>query len=320
MTHTASRRQLARLLSLIPYLRARPGVSPDDVCRIFDIDRVTLDADLELLWMCGLPPYDPFALIDVERDDAHITVSSADYFARPVTLTVDEGRALASALSILGEVGGEALRTLRVKVEKALGSLPADARIQVSTDQAAPSEVLATLRTGIDEHRTANISYYSASRDALQERTIEPYRLINVGGQWYVRAFCRSANGMRLFRLDRIEHATLAADCFTPGHDDATDSYEQGVLYTASPGDEVARVRFSPQAARWATETWPAYERGEATDGSVTIGIPYARREWMIAQLLPYGPEARILGPLALIEAFVVTARRLAALYSDAAV
>ena len=51
--------RLPRLLSLVPYLLARPGVPLADVAADFGIGERQLRRDLELLWMCGLPGYGP---------------------------------------------------------------------------------------------------------------------------------------------------------------------------------------------------------------------------------------------------------------------
>lgn len=323
MKGSATKEQLNRLLTLLPYLLNHPRVPPDEVCRVFGIDRKTLEADLDLLWFCGLPPYDPFALIDVARDDESITVSSADYFARPVTLTAGEAHALASTLQILGTRYGAhkagSLDGLLSKIEKALGRPAGGKRIEFATDGAADTRVFATLRRAVDERRSARIRYWSASRDETSERTVDPHRLVNVGGQWYVAAHCHSAGAQRLFRLDRVETAKLTARHFEPSAALSADVYDQGVLYRPSPDDETAVVTFLPAAARWAQEVWADCSQHQNEDGSVTVRIPYAHKPWMVRQILPYGENARILEPQGLIDEFLRTARALANQYASLA-
>jgi len=317
MKRSQVQKQLARLLALVPYLIANPGVTYDEVCSAFSLDPATLDADLDMLWMCGVPPYDPFALIDVERDDDRITVTSADYFRRPVSLTVAEARALLSALAILGDLGpeGSSLQRLVDKVGAALGGLAPHESIGFVTDATGDSGAFGLLKDAIDRRRTVDILYYSASRDAKSSRHIDPCRLVNVGGHWYVAAHCHSAGAVRLFRLDRIETASLTGDTF-----DALDlpdlgSYEDGILYHPSPSDRVAQVRFSPRAARWAAEVWPDSDSGRHEDGSVTLSIPYAHETWLVKQLLPYGLDAKIIEPVELVTAFVTALSELEGRY-----
>ncbi|MEO8329891.1 MAG: hypothetical protein ABI586_07805, partial [Candidatus Nanopelagicales bacterium] len=60
--------QLGRLLALIPWLVARPGVSVDDAAAEFGITPQQLRKDLQLAFVCGLPGHLPDDLIDVSLD------------------------------------------------------------------------------------------------------------------------------------------------------------------------------------------------------------------------------------------------------------
>ena len=51
------------------------------------------------------------------------------------------------------------------------------------------------------------MTYYSASRDAVSERIVDPVRIVLVDNYSYLQAWCRQAEGVRLFRFDRIDAA-----------------------------------------------------------------------------------------------------------------
>ena len=50
-------------------------------------------------------------------------------------------------------------------------------------------------------------------------RTVEPYGLSQQGGRWFLAAYCCLRAGLRLFRVDRIETATLLNETFEPPAD-----------------------------------------------------------------------------------------------------
>ena len=50
-----------------------------------------------------------------------------------------------------------------------------------------------------------DLTYFSAGRNLLTRRVVEPYWLETRGSVLYLRAFCTSAGRVRLFRLDRIQ-------------------------------------------------------------------------------------------------------------------
>ena len=49
--------RLQRMLALVPWILAHPGVTLPELAERFEIDEAELELDLELLPMCGLPPY-----------------------------------------------------------------------------------------------------------------------------------------------------------------------------------------------------------------------------------------------------------------------
>ena len=100
--------RLARLLNLVPYLLARPGILVADAAADLGVSEKQLREDLELLWVCGLPGYGPGDLIDMAFDGDRVTVTYDAGIDRPLRLTQDEALALVVALRMLAEVPGVA--------------------------------------------------------------------------------------------------------------------------------------------------------------------------------------------------------------------
>src|SRR6266540_70362 len=125
--------RLQRLLALVPWVMAHPDSTVDEVCARFAMTREALAADLELLFMSGVPPYGPGDLMEAWIEGERVHIGLADYFARAPRLTWREaaglylaGRALAS-LRELDEHG--ALERALAKLETVLPSDQLD-RIQ----------------------------------------------------------------------------------------------------------------------------------------------------------------------------------------------
>lgn len=85
-THHEPGRQVARLLAMVPYLQARPGVPIAEVAEAFGDARQVL-ADLNVLWMCGLPGGLPDDLIEIDMDavegEGIVHLGNANYLSRP---------------------------------------------------------------------------------------------------------------------------------------------------------------------------------------------------------------------------------------------
>src|SRR3981189_2738205 len=82
--------RLPRLLSLVPYLLAHPGVRVDQAAADFGVTEKQLRRDLELLWMCGLPGYGPGDLVDLSFEGETITVTHDAGMSPPLRLTGGE--------------------------------------------------------------------------------------------------------------------------------------------------------------------------------------------------------------------------------------
>src|SRR5688572_21806430 len=65
---------------------------------------------------------------------------------------------------------------------------------------------------------------YRGSRNDLSERMVDVYGLVYHAGYWYAAAFCHLRNGLRTFRLDRVQQARLLETNFkAPKNFDALD-------------------------------------------------------------------------------------------------
>ena len=145
--------RLERILVLVPWLLDHPGVELDEVVERFAVPRGELLHDLDVLGYTGLPGYGGGDLVEVTVADDRVTVRLADFFARPLTLTLREAVTLLLAASALSAVPGlpesPALQRALAKLEAALGSQP-----RLAIRLAAPGdELLGLLREAIESHR-----------------------------------------------------------------------------------------------------------------------------------------------------------------------
>jgi proteasome accessory factor C len=134
--------RLGRVLNLVPYLLARPGIRIEDAAADLGVGPAELRDDLQLLWVCGLPGYGPGDLIDMSLDGDTVTITYDAGIDRPLRLTPDEGLALTVALRTLAETPGlahrDAVERALAKIESAAGEAADTAgRVAVSRRCAA---------------------------------------------------------------------------------------------------------------------------------------------------------------------------------------
>ena len=294
MSETATDR-LARMLALVPYISRRPGVAINDLAAEFGVSSSQIADDLDLLMVCGLPGYYPDDLIDVVLDDDGGTVSIAfdAGIERPVRLSHDEAVALTVALRTLADLPGlvdrDAVFSALSKLEQAGAGAAAEVRIAA----AAPAPAMGLVRQALDESRQLWIRYYTASRDAVSDREVDPIRLLVTDGQAYLEAYCHQARAIRHFRIDRIEQAKLLDE---PAQVPLwVDEEVPERVYHPDPAVPPVTLLLHP-SARWIAEYYQVHVIGEPDPGgAITVTIRAAGDDWLVRLVLSLGGAAEIL-------------------------
>ena len=130
------------------------------------------------------------------------------------------------SLAVPGSDPDGPLATALAKLEDAL-ELPG-----LVVDVGEPGQ-LAAIRDAVAHHRRVEIEYWSAGRDELTTRRIDPEVVFFATGEWYVGAYCHRARDERMFRVDRIRSVEPTGETFEPG---AT-GFETGDVYTPRADD-----------------------------------------------------------------------------------
>ncbi|MDR7303463.1 helix-turn-helix transcriptional regulator [Haloactinomyces albus] len=299
MTSVAER--LPRLLALVPYLVSRPGIAVCEAAADFGVDEQQLRRDLKLLWMCGLPGYGPGDLIDLSFGGDTVTVTYDAGMRRPLRLTASEATSLLVALRALADSPGitdtDAVRRALAKVEDAVGQArPTGVVVGLSgREGAVRSGVGEAVREATEQRKAVRMRYYTASRDEITDRTVDPMRLVLVDGHGYLEAWCRRAEGVRLFRLDRIDAIDVGDEPAVPPTDVEPTDFSAG-LFHPMPDQPSAVLELEPDA-RWVAEYYPVDEFTELPQGRARVRMRYSDRSWMVRLVLGLGGQACVSWP-----------------------
>ncbi|MGW4366510.1 helix-turn-helix transcriptional regulator [Nocardia takedensis] len=314
--------RLSRLLNMIPYLIAHPGISAAEAAADLGVTTKQLMSDLNQLWMCGLPGYGPGDLIDLSFSEESIEVTFSAGIDRPLRLTSTEATALLVALRSIAEMPGmvdpSAADAAIVKIETAIAGAPVVAESSAPVVDSVPAEAPAvtTVRSALARRHALRIVYYSASRDEVSERVVDPIRIVLVDNNSYVQAWCRQAEGTRLFRFDRIEDATeLDEPARPPVH--ATAEAAGLDLFQEDPAVPLAHLRIRADHG-WVLDQYPMNRLAVAADGSFEATMRYATLDWMARLLLGFGSGVTALGPPELVAAVRERSDAALAAYAEA--
>ncbi|MDA3658407.1 helix-turn-helix transcriptional regulator [Mycobacterium xenopi] len=297
---TAVSTRLVRLLNMVPYFQANPRVTRAKAAADLGVTVKQLEEDINQLWLCGLPGYGPGDLIDFEFSGDTIEVTFSAGIDRPLQLTSPEATGLLVALRALADVPGlvdpEAARSAIAKIESAAGTAAHGTHAAAVEDPApAESEAAAAVRTAVRRNRALAIDYYSASHDRLSSRIVDPVRVLLIGDHSYLEAWSREAEGVRLFRFDRIVEARVLDEPSAPP-EPAVQSPPDTSLFDADPALPSATLRVTPSAS-WMFEYYPMRLLRELPDGDFEAAMTYASEDWMTRLVLGFGPAVQVLAP-----------------------
>jgi proteasome accessory factor C len=314
---TGERERLPRLLALVPYLQAHQGIDAAQAAADFGISEDQLRRDLQLLWMCGLPGHGPGDLIDLSFEGESVSVIFDAGMSRPLRLTSEEALALVIGLRTLAEVpgltDGDAINRALAKIEAvAAGPVASDT---VAVSLGASERFRPVLQVAIDTSRALSLRYYTATRDETTDRVVDPIRTFELDGHDYLEAWCRRAEGMRLFRIDRIEAVELLDEPARPPDGVQLRDLSEGV-YTPAPEHLLAVLRVGPAYA-WVADYYPSEETIDADDpsGRRQISLRVADPAWVRALVLGSAGQVEVLSPEWLAESIRDEARSALAAY-----
>ena len=297
--------RLRQLLVMLPWLMEAGEVPLREVAERFGLTEAQVTAELELVAMCGLPPYVD-EMIDVFVDDGMVFVGVPRLFTRPLRLTAPEGFALLVAARAAMELPGAdpngPLARGLLKLADTLGQAGLDpagdrmAGVAVDLERpAATEQVVDAVARGAE----LVIDYFSPARGASSTRRVVPRHVFAESGRWYLLADDDRSGERRTFRIDRIE-SSVETGVVHPVDPDAT-APEAFFVDVDLPR---ARLRVQP-AAQWIIEQYPVDSvepvRGRAARRSpdaVEVVLPVASEWWLDRLLVRLGAQVEVLEPV----------------------
>lgn len=280
---------------MLPWVIATQPVSVTEVCERFGYTRRDLLADLDLVFVCGLPGYGPGDLMVAYVEDEQVIVDTADYFGAAPRLNPAESIALLAA-GMTMVATGQGSEALDSAVEKLSRTLLPEGEDLLSVDIDPQAKLTGELGRAVASHLVCEIEYRALANDETTIRRIEPWLVFTSLGNWYVSAFCRRAGSERVFRVDRIRSLSVSSELFDP----PPNLPEREVRYRPRPGDAIAVIELSASAA-WVNEYYPVEIM--SVDGGITT-ISFSASDPAVAArlLLRLGASARLIDGEAVAE------------------
>jgi proteasome accessory factor C len=138
-------------------------------------------------------------------------------------------------------------------------------------------------------------------------------RVLTLEGRTYLEAWCRRAEAVRTFRLDRIEAAVVLDERAVVPDDAEPVDLGAGAL---RPEGAPVTLDLAPEVA-WIAEEHPVEAATDLGEGRLQVVMPVADERWLVRLLLRLGSSVTVVDRPDLVERVRDEARTALAAYSD---
>jgi len=301
--------QLGRQWKIIRTLiAARRGKSVREIADELNCHSRTIYRDLEALQTAGFPIYS-----ERKHNASYWYLLESARQQTPIPLTLTELMALYFSRDMLKVMKDtlfyDAIESLFQKVKSTLSTdtlhflkqIEKSLHVGITPHKKVGSlkEIIHTANDAVLNHRHLQITYYSMSRKKESRRVIAPYKLWFFDGTFYLLAYCRLRNDIRMFATDRIKKIEVLNSTFEIPPESDIETVLQS-SFGAFIGDSIpVTIRFSADIAEYIKEKiWHQSQSIELqVDGSVIFKATVAGTKEIKHWIMGWGAGAKVLAP-----------------------
>jgi len=177
-------------------------------------------------------------------------------------------------------------------------------------------DIFDTIIEAIVKKRQLNISYRSPARENTK-RAVEPLKLINYQGRWYLSAYCLLRNGHRTFHVARVIDAEINELPRTKDRAAPVDLDRSFGIFKGPPR-YIAEILFTGTAAELIrNQVWHKDQEITETTKGMLLRIPVHDDREIMMKILQYGAQAEVIDPQTLRNRLQNELRRMKVIYKS---
>lgn len=302
---------LSRLVSIIYILLHKGTVTAGELAGRFEVSVRTIYRDVEKLSLAGIPVY--------ARKGRNGGISLTEGFVLDkMMLSGAEQQRIFAALASLRETGAQDEEDILQKLGTFFkADIPDWVAIDFSDWSGRRRELFEQIRDAILKRRVLTFDYYGQYGE-MSHRTAEPVQLLFKEYTWYVRAYCRTRQAMRLFKVLRMKHAEVSEETFEAVHRveepecgeislqnaegavgpscGAANGQGTAAQSTAAACEEIV-LRVDKKEAYRVYDRFEEEEIMPLPEGDFLIRMNCFPDDWVYGVILSFGPSAKVLSP-----------------------
>ena len=298
--------QIIRLLELVYILLHRKCVPARELAEQLGVSRRTIYRDIDTLTLAGIPIYTE------KGKGGGVSLLPESVLNKSVLSEQEQDEILAALHGLSNMKVSEAADQVLKKLSTIFNKTAAN-WLQVDfSDWSGANNHFNDFKTAILERRIAEFDYYNTYGDKTHRR-IEPLQLWFKSKSWYLKGFCLTKQGIRVYKLSRVKNLTVTDSHFPERTLPQEDCTSGGDI---SPNEIAMKLRIKPEARYRIFDDFEEAEIEEQPDGSYIATISLEEDSWLYGFVLSYGEHMEVLEPEHLRAIIQGKVKKISATYS----
>ena len=274
----------ARALDLVPFVSENPGISIGDLAKRFDVSEKQIIKDLELIFLCGLPGYTPYELIDLTFEDGLVTIIEPQLLDKPRQFSETEAVIINLGLNLLKNSSSnpDQHKTIDALISKL--SKKFLAVNQTTLDDISKPACFEEISQAINSNSIVQFKYMSLASDTLTNRKVQPVQIVLKNGKYYLTAIDQVLKSERTFRIDLISNLQVIEES------------ERGTTSTKSDNKEI-KFEIITKDRIFSEKYRELFSKIDQSGDDFHIHGQITNMEWMLRWILSYGPAVKLINP-----------------------
>jgi predicted DNA-binding transcriptional regulator YafY len=284
MPDSAAERAL-RTMDLIPFILEHPGITINQLSTTFDVSEKQIEKDLQLAFMCGLPGYTPYELIDLTYEDGVVSIIDPQVLDKPRNFSSNEQVVISLGLEILKDINlsnPDNLNKIENLRKKVVDNQTVDSVMVFEQNLSFPS--MNIINQAIFETRFIVFDYQSVSKDLSSNRKVTPHRLFLQNGNLYMSGYDHQSQSDRIFKTDQISNIEIGK---SSDHE-----------HPKVPGEEqLVELIINADNVNFIERNSSIIVNKRISDGKLHVTVKVSNFDWLKRAILSNAPSINVISP-----------------------
>ena len=280
--------QTSRLFEIIYILLNRDRVTAKDLAERFEVSTRTIYRDIDTISLAGIPVYS-------EKGRGGGISLLPDFVLSKSILSEQEQSEILASLQGLTQIQSADAEHILQKLSAVFNKTAAKwLEVDFSDWGFDQQDYWGGFKSAILQSRIAEFDYYS-SYSEKKRRRVEPIQLWFKSRAWYLKAYDIDKQGIRVFRLSRVQKLVVTGETFTE-RNLLLEETERVPSVNDRP-DVTLRFRIKSEMAYRVLDEFASVVDEQKTDGSYIVSVCWPEDNWVYATILSFGEFIEVLEP-----------------------